>query len=123
MTFILLFFCIVAASLFSAYSLSPASKARKKVKGAVAPLQSLDKEVDEQGQLLENAVSRTASSYIAEIRAVRLREISLDEMKRHGSGMRLQALRDAGIGIWRTSRGGVQAGWSKYAVSAPNRPA
>jgi tellurite resistance protein len=97
MTFILLFLCLVAAGLTIAYSLSPASKARKKVRRAVAQLQALDREVGEQKQSLANAVSRSAKAYIDEIRAGRLRAIPLDELKRHGSGMRLQALKDAGI--------------------------
>jgi tellurite resistance protein len=97
MTLILLFSFLVAAGLSVAYSLSPASKARKKVRSAVALLGALDREVGEQKQSLQNAVSLTARAYIDEIRAGRLRAIPLDVLKRHGSGMRLQALKDAGI--------------------------
>jgi ABC-type Na+ efflux pump permease subunit len=88
MTLILLFLFLVAAGLFVTYSLSPASKARKRVKGAVAQLTALDREAEEQKRSLEKTVSSSAGRYIAEILAARLREISLDELKRHGSGMR-----------------------------------
>jgi hypothetical protein len=97
MTFILVFLCLVAAGLSIAYSLFPASKARKGVRRAIAQLEALDREVGEQKQSLHNAVSLSAKAYVDEIRAGRLRAIPLDELKRHGSGMRLQALKDAGI--------------------------
>ena len=89
---------LIAAGIFIAYSLfSAAAKARKRASKAVTALRAVDSELRSQYQEIQNSVSQAANSYIQEVRAGRLRSMPLDELKRHESGLRLQALKDAGI--------------------------
>lgn len=111
MTWLLLLLLIVPG-VSIAYSLSPASRARKRTREAVATIESLESEIRTQDENIRNAVSQTASSYVHEIRTERLRSIQVDELKRHGSGMRLQALKDAGL----TTLADLQ-GWNDYRLS------
>jgi hypothetical protein len=85
------------AGFFVAYRLSPASAASKRASKAVAALESLDSELKKQRQDIDSSLSQAASNYIQEVQVGRLRSIQLDELKRHASGMRLQALKDVGI--------------------------
>ena len=111
MTWLLLLLLIVPG-VSIAYSLSPASRARKRTREAVATIESLESEIRTQDENIRNAVSQTASSYVHEIRTERLGSIQVDELKRHGSGMRLQALKDAGL----TTLADLQ-GWNDYRLS------
>lgn len=88
---------LLAAGFFVAYRLSPASAASKRASKAVAALESLDSELKKQQQDIDSSLSQAASNYVREIQMGRLRSIQLDELKRHASGMRLQALKDVGI--------------------------
>ena len=88
---------LLAAGFFVAYWLSPASAASKRASKAVAALESLDSELKKQRQDIDSSLSQAASNYIQEVQVGRLRSIQLDELKRHASGMRLQALKDVGI--------------------------
>jgi uncharacterized tellurite resistance protein B-like protein len=95
---LILLFLLIAASCFPVlYVLSPASKARKRAQEAVNTVESLDRAVQEQDQALQSAIAREAISYGAEIRTSCLRAIPIEELKRHGTGLRLQALKDAGL--------------------------
>jgi uncharacterized tellurite resistance protein B-like protein len=97
MALILLFLLIVASCFPVLYVLSPASKARKRAQEAVLTVEALDRAVQEQDQALQSAIVREATNYGAEIRTSRLRAIPIEELKRHGTGLRLQALKDTGI--------------------------
>ncbi len=88
---------LLAAGIYIGYAVSPASGAWKRASKAVSTLQTIDSELRSQYQNIQNSLSQAANSYIQEVRAERLRNIPLDELKRHGSGMRLQALKDAGL--------------------------
>ena len=111
MTWLLLLLLIVPG-VSIAYSLSPASRARKRTREAVATIESLESEIRTQDENIRNAVSQTASSYVQEIRTERLRSIQVDELKRHGSGMRLQALKDSGLKTLADLQG-----WNDYRLS------
>jgi uncharacterized tellurite resistance protein B-like protein len=50
-----------------------------------------------QNESILNSIPQAANTYIQEIETERLRGIQVDELKRHGSGMRLQALKDSGL--------------------------
>jgi hypothetical protein len=69
----------------------------KRATRAVAILQTLDTELRSQHQDIQNSISQAATSLIQEVRTGRLRSISLDELKKHEGGLRLQALKDSGI--------------------------
>ena len=87
----------VAAAIFIAHKFSPASGARKRATKAVATLKTLDIDLRSQHQDIQNSISQAATSFIQEVRAGRLRSISLDELKKHEGGLRLQALKDSGV--------------------------
>lgn len=97
MTLLLPIVLLVAAGIFIAHKFSPASGARKRATKVVATLQTLDTELRSQHQDIQNSISQAATSFIQEVRAGRLRSISLDELKKHEGGLRLQALKDSGI--------------------------
>jgi uncharacterized tellurite resistance protein B-like protein len=88
---------LLLAGVLVAYRLSPASKARRRVVHALLPLEQLKDELREEALGLQNAIQQSAGQYVREVQAARLRAIPLDELKKHGSGMRLQALKDAGV--------------------------
>jgi uncharacterized tellurite resistance protein B-like protein len=97
MALILLFLLIVASCFPVVYVLSPASKARRSARETVFTVEALVRGIQEQDQALQSAIVREASSYGAEIRTSRLKAIPIEELKRHGTGLRLQALKDTGI--------------------------
>lgn len=79
---------------------------------ALSPLEGLDTESHRLRQSLQNEMELSSSQYIQEVHLARLRAIPLDEMKKHTTGLRLQALKD--VGIW--SVADLQ-GWNEYRVS------
>jgi len=91
------FVLLVPAGTFIAYLFSAAARAHKRARKAVAELEILDAEVKAQYQKIQDAVSQAGNSFIKEVCSERLRSIQVDELKRHGSGIRLQALKDAGF--------------------------
>lgn len=80
-----------------AYSVSAASKARKKADTAVRRLQALLRGVDEAHRQATDLESKATQAFTGEVRHLRLRAIKVEELKRHASGLRLTALRNAGI--------------------------
>ncbi len=97
MVFLLLLALLIALGCFAAYSISPAAKARKRAKRALQVLETLDGEITAQDRQIREAVSHSATGYVQAIRIARLCAISVEELRRHGSRLRLQALRDAGL--------------------------
>lgn len=80
-----------------AYSVSSASKARKKADAAVRRLQVLLRGVDEAYRQATDLEAKAAQVFAGEVRHLRLRAIKIEELKRYASGLRLTALRNAGI--------------------------
>lgn len=97
MIWLLLVFPLIAVGVYIGYALSPASDARKRTRVAVGTLETLDAELRMQDESIRGSISKAATTYIKEIRAERLRSIQVEDLKRHGSGMRLQALKDSGL--------------------------
>jgi tellurite resistance protein len=97
MALILFLLLILALGVPLAYSFSPASKARKRAQEASRTLETLAREFQELNEGLESAIAGEAASYSTEIRVKRLKAIPIEELKRHGSGIRLQALHGTGL--------------------------
>ena len=109
---VLLFFLLFAAGTLVAYRSSSASKVKKRMQEALSPLEELDTESRRLRQSLQSEIELSSSQYIQEVHSARLKAIPLDELKKHSTGLRLQALKD--VGIW--SVAGLQ-GWNEYRVS------
>ena len=107
-----LFFLLLTVGTFLAYRFSSASKVKKRMLGALSPFEELDAELRCMRQSLQNDIELSSSQYIQGVNAARLKAIPLDELKKHATGMRLQALKD--VGIW--SVADLQ-GWNEYRVS------
>jgi tellurite resistance protein len=80
-----------------AYSISPAARARRKADAAVNRLQVLLRGVDDAHRQATDQETKTAQAFAADVRNLRLKAIKVEELKRHASGLRLSALRNAGI--------------------------
>lgn len=80
-----------------AYLLSSASRARRRANAAVNHLLGLENRIAQTHQQARAAVAAAAKSYVEDVRHQRLAAIGVDELKRHASGLRLQALKDAGL--------------------------
>jgi uncharacterized tellurite resistance protein B-like protein len=100
----------VGISLF--YRLSPAAKLRTRLRAALSPFEDLESEVCSLRQTLKQEIESLTASYIQAIYAGRIKAIPLDELKKHATGMRLQALKDIGIGTVADLEG-----WSEFRVS------
>ena len=100
----------VGLSLF--YKLSPAAKLRTRLGEALSPLEDLESDVRRLQQSLKQEIESLTASYIESIYAGRIKAIPVEELKKHATGMRLQALKDIGI---RTVAD--LEGWSEFRVS------
>lgn len=88
---------ICALATWIARANSSAVRARKKARLATQQLEDAYSSATAfQGQLANTAKSESLS-YVHAVQHARLQAISVDELKRHASGLRLQALRDAGL--------------------------
>lgn len=77
---------------------------------ALGPFESINSDVRAQEESLRKAISYAANSYIEEVCRERLRNIPIEKLK--GSGLRLQAIRNAGL----TNLADLQ-GWSESRLS------
>jgi len=100
----------VGISLF--YRLSPAAKLRTRLRAALSPFEDVESEVRRLRQSLKQEIESLTASYIQAIYAGRIKSIPLDELKKYATGMRLQALKDIGIGTVADLEG-----WSEFKVS------
>ncbi|MFP5236657.1 MAG: TerB N-terminal domain-containing protein [Acidobacteriota bacterium] len=100
----------VGLSLF--YRLSPAAKLRARLREALSPFEDLESDVRRLEQTLKQEIESLTTSYIQGVHAARIKAIPVDELKKHATGMRLQALKDLGI---RTVAD--LEGWSEFRVS------
>lgn len=112
MSELLFCFLLLIAGTFLAYRFSSASKVKKRMQEALSPFEELDAESGRLRQSLQNEIELSSSQYIQGVNAARLKAIPLDELKKHATGMRLQALKDFGI----RSVADLQ-GWNEYRVS------
>ena len=103
---------LLAACVALAYRVSAGVAVRKKAEVALEPFRSLRNELTSQTGDIKNGVSQAAERLQQDVRTERLRSISVDTIKQHASGLRLQALKDAGL----TTLLDVQ-GWSAERLS------
>ena len=109
---LLLFVLLFVAGTVLAYRFSPASKLKRRMWEALSPFEELDTELKDLRQNLLAEIELSSNQYVQGIQGERLKAISLDELKKHATGMRLQALKDVGI----CSVADLQ-GWNEYRVS------
>lgn len=87
--------CFVAAAI--AYAVSPPARVKKRATRAVAALSSISSELQDAIIGIRNELVQSARQYAQEICLGRLREIPIEEVKKHQGGLRLQALHGVGI--------------------------
>jgi hypothetical protein len=109
---LLVFFLLLTVGIFLAYRFSSASKVKERMQEALSSFEELDAELHRLRQSVQNDIELSSSQYIQGVHAARFKAIPLDELKKHATGMRLQALRD--VGVW--SVADLQ-GWNEYRVS------
>ena len=97
MPLLLLFPLLIAVALYIAYSRSSAAAARRQTRSAVAVPETLHREIQTQDRLLREMLSQAATTYVQDIRVRRLQAIPVDELRRQAFGLRLQALKEAGL--------------------------
>ena len=97
MVWLLLFLLVAVAALGIAYSRSAAVRAKHQANISLATLTDLDRNLQQQDEYARGNFARVAGSYVQEVRFQRLQGIPLDELKKHASGARLQALKDFGV--------------------------
>ncbi len=102
---IFLFLFLVVLGIGVTYLVSAAARARRKANAAVNHLKGLEQEIAQAHQQTKAAVAKAAKAYVDDVRYQRLRAIGVDELKRHASGLRLQALKDAGLRDFSQLRG------------------
>lgn len=94
---LLLVLLVVTVVLAAAYAGSAANRARRSATSAFTKVEGLSKSLqDVKAKIAEN-VALAARNHVVGVQALRLRSIEVEELKRHASGLRLQALKDAGL--------------------------
>ncbi len=88
---------LLVAGLALAYRLSAPVSARKRAVAALEQMQSLRAELTTQSEGVKVSISQAATRLEHDVRSERLQAISIDAIKHHSAGLRLQALRDAGF--------------------------
>lgn len=83
--------------IWALYSFSPAKKAARLIEEAAEAVEALQSESDACRSSCRSDVSAAASARKDVVHLARLQAISLEELKKHAAGLRLQPLRDAGI--------------------------
>jgi TerB N-terminal domain len=109
---LLLFFLPLPVGTFLAYRFSSVWKVKGRVQDALSPFEELDAELHRLRRSLQNDIEMLSNRYIQGVHLERLKAIPLDELKKHATGMRLQALKD--VSVW--SVADLQ-GWNEYRVS------
>jgi uncharacterized tellurite resistance protein B-like protein len=109
---LLLFFLLIAVGTLLAFRLSSALKVKMRMLETLFPFEELDAELRRLRRSLQNDLELSSSEYIQGFNMARLKAIPLDELKKHATGVRLQALKDVGI----RSVADLQ-GWNMHRVS------
>ncbi len=97
MAILIIFVLLLPLGLTLAYRLSASVSARKRALAAVEPLRSLRADLTMQYDGVKDSVTQAATRLGQDVRSERLRAISVDAIKHQASGLRLQALKDAGL--------------------------
>jgi hypothetical protein len=97
MVWILIPVFLVFLGLFVAYTLSPAARVRKQLRSSYAGYFATLSDLKSLHDSLRDGMAQATRSYANEIRAERLKRISINEFKKHRTGLRLGALRDRGL--------------------------
>lgn len=95
-----------------AYRFSPAAKLKTRLREVLSPFEDLDSEAHNLQRTIEGETESLTNQYVEATYASRLKAIPVDELKKYAAGMRLQALKDAGIRTVADLQG-----WSEYRVS------
>lgn len=103
---------LATAGMSLAYRFSSAARLRTRMRDSLSPFEVLNSETRSLQQDLENTTDSLARQYIETIQSSRLKAIPVDELKKYATGMRLQALKDAGIRTVSDLQG-----WNEYRVS------
>jgi tellurite resistance protein len=88
---------LLAVGMALAYRLSAGVAACKKAEASLKQFCDLRDELISQANEIKSGVSQAAERVRQDVRTERLRALSVDEIKQHASGVRLQALKDAGL--------------------------
>ena len=88
---------LIAAGVSLGYRFSSTAKLKTRIQDAMSPLEELDSAIRGLQQALQSEIESLTARYIQEIYASRLKAIGVRELRRYANGMRLQALKDAGI--------------------------
>ncbi len=105
-------FLLAVVGIYVAYRFSPAAKLKARIHNALSPVEDLDADVRRLQETLRKEIESVAKQYVEAICTSRLRAIPVDGLKKYASGMRLQALKDAGIRTVADLQG-----WNEYRVS------
>ncbi len=97
MAILIILVLLLPLGLALAYRLLASVSARKRALAAVEPLRSLRADLTTQYDDVKDSVAQAATRLGQDVRSERLRAISVDAIKHHASGLRLQALKDAGL--------------------------
>ncbi len=103
---------LATVGIYLAYRFSPAAKLRTRLQEALSPFEELDSETRRLQQTLKSETESLSNQYVQATFASRLKAIPVDELKKHASGMRLQALKDVGVRTVADLQG-----WNEYRVS------
>lgn len=109
---LLLFFLLFTAGVFLAYRFSSAFKVKRRMQEALSPFEEVGAELGRLQKAIQNDIEFSSNQYIQGLYAARLKAIPLDELKKYATGMRLQALKNAGV----RSVADLQ-GWNELRVS------
>jgi uncharacterized tellurite resistance protein B-like protein len=108
----LLILVLSTVGILLAYRFSPASAVGKRLRDALSPFEELEEELRSLRESLRNEIEQSSNYYIEGVHAARLNGVLLDELKRYGTGMRLQALKDIGVRTVADLQG-----WGEYRIS------
>src|ERR1035437_9877224 len=103
-------FILISVCILILYFRSGAYRARKQAQNAVLPYERLAADLQQQSELIKKAIAYSTQCYVSEIRTETLRKLPVEELRKHQSGLRLQALRSAGLNTvadlqgWSSSR-------------------
>ena len=97
MAILVVFTLLLAVGLVFAYRLSAPVSERKRAAAACEEMRSLCAELTGQSEEIKDSISQAATRLAQDVRSERLRAMSIDTIKHHSAGLRLQALRDAGL--------------------------
>lgn len=94
---VMLLLLVVIAGLMIGHAVSAAGQARRKAGQSLSRVESVVKGLQAAKAKTDENVGLATRNYAVELQTLRLRSIQVDDLKRQASGLRLQALKDAGL--------------------------